>query len=89
MKNKIHKLSWAVAACCSVLLMTSGCDGGEDKGPKAIVVWNPFVIATLASREDVRVLFDSTKIPNEIVDSVGRQVESGKTGRGGVCLCRH
>ena len=70
MKNRIHKLSWAVAACCSVLLMTSGCGGGEDKGPKAIVVWNPFVISTLASREDVRVLFDSTKIPNEIVDSV-------------------
>ena len=36
-----------------VLLMTSGCGSGEDKGPKAIVVWNPFVIATLASREDV------------------------------------
>ena len=34
------------------------------------MVWNPFVISTLASREDVRVLFDSTKIPNEIVDSV-------------------
>ena len=37
---------------------------------QAIVVWNPFVISTLAKRDDVRVLFDSTKIPNEIIDSV-------------------
>jgi len=37
---------------------------------QAIVVWNPFVISTLAKRSDVRVLFDSTKIPNEIIDSV-------------------
>lgn len=40
------------------------------EGQQAIVVWNPFVISTLAKRDDVRVLFDSTKIPNEIIDSV-------------------
>ena len=34
------------------------------------MVWNPFVMETLGKRSDVRVLFDSTKIPNEIIDSV-------------------
>ena len=42
----------------------------KNKEQEAIVVWNPFVISTLAKRDDVRVLFDSTKIPNEIIDSV-------------------
>lgn len=37
---------------------------------EAIVVWNPFVMQTLTSRPDVRVLFDSTSIPNEIIDAV-------------------
>ena len=37
---------------------------------QVIVVWNPFVMETLNKRKDVRVLFDSTKIPNEIIDSV-------------------
>jgi NitT/TauT family transport system substrate-binding protein len=37
---------------------------------QAIVVWNPFVMETLGKRSDVRVLFDSTTIPNEIIDSV-------------------
>jgi NitT/TauT family transport system substrate-binding protein len=37
---------------------------------KAIVVWNPFVLETLNKRKDVRVLFDSTKIPGEIIDMV-------------------
>jgi NitT/TauT family transport system substrate-binding protein len=36
----------------------------------AILVWNPFVLETLNKRKDARVLFDSTKIPNEIIDSV-------------------
>lgn len=36
----------------------------------AIVVWNPFVLETLSKRADVRVLFDSTAIPDEIVDMV-------------------
>jgi NitT/TauT family transport system substrate-binding protein len=37
---------------------------------QAIVVWNPFVLDTLNKRPDVHVLFDSTKIPNEIIDTV-------------------
>jgi NitT/TauT family transport system substrate-binding protein len=36
----------------------------------AIIVWNPFVLETLNKRKDAHVLFDSTKIPNEIIDSV-------------------
>lgn len=37
---------------------------------EAIIVWNPFVLETLNKRKDSHVLFDSTKIPNEIIDSV-------------------
>lgn len=37
----------------------------------SIVVWNPFVIQTLRARGgDAKVLFDSTRIPEEIVDMV-------------------
>ena len=37
---------------------------------EAIMVWNPFVLETLSKRSDVKVLFDSTGIPSEIIDSV-------------------
>lgn len=37
---------------------------------EAIMVWNPFVLQTLRNRDDVRVLFDSSQIPGEIVDMV-------------------
>jgi ABC-type nitrate/sulfonate/bicarbonate transport system substrate-binding protein len=37
---------------------------------EAIIVWNPFVLEALNKRRDAHVLFDSTKIPNEIIDSV-------------------
>ncbi|MFO0913868.1 MAG: hypothetical protein U0795_12990 [Pirellulales bacterium] len=37
---------------------------------QAIMVWNPFVLQTLRDRPDVRVLFDSTQIPGEIIDMV-------------------
>jgi NitT/TauT family transport system substrate-binding protein len=37
---------------------------------QAIMVWNPFVLQTLRDRSDVRVLFDSSQIPGEIVDMV-------------------
>jgi NitT/TauT family transport system substrate-binding protein len=40
------------------------------EGFEAIVVWNPFVLETLNKRKDARVLFDSTKIPGEIIDMV-------------------
>ena len=42
----------------------------KQAGTEAIVVWNPFVMETLEKRADARVLFDSTKIPNEIIDAV-------------------
>ncbi len=37
---------------------------------RAIMVWNPFVLQTLKDRPDAEVLFDSSKIPGEIVDMV-------------------
>lgn len=38
---------------------------------ESIVVWNPFVLETLRSREgEAKVLFDSTTIPEEIIDMV-------------------
>ena len=42
----------------------------KQKEIEAIIVWNPFVLETLNKRKDSHVLFDSTKIPNEIIDSV-------------------
>ena len=42
----------------------------KQAGYDAIVVWNPFVLQTLTTRPDVRVLFDSTTIPGEIIDMV-------------------
>ncbi len=42
----------------------------KQKGYEAIVVWNPFVLETLNKRKDTKVLFDSTKIPGEIIDMV-------------------
>jgi ABC-type nitrate/sulfonate/bicarbonate transport system substrate-binding protein len=47
----------------------------------AIVVWNPFVLETLNKRKDVKILFDSTKIPGEIIDMiVVAQSSLDKTG---------
>src|SRR5688572_12110840 len=42
----------------------------KQKDFNAIVVWNPFVLETLNKRKDTRVLFDSTTLPNEIIDMV-------------------
>jgi ABC transporter binding protein (urea carboxylase system) len=42
----------------------------KQKGVEAIAVWNPFVLDTLAKRDDVHVLFDSSTIPGEIVDMI-------------------
>lgn len=42
----------------------------KKKGFEAIVVWNPFVLETLNKRKDARILFDSTRIPGEIIDMV-------------------
>lgn len=40
------------------------------EGVDAIVVWNPYVLETLNKAKGVRVLFDSSKIPGEIIDMV-------------------
>ncbi len=37
---------------------------------QSIMVWNPFVMQTLSDRQDAKVLFDSTSIPEEIIDMV-------------------
>jgi NitT/TauT family transport system substrate-binding protein len=42
----------------------------RNESHQAIMVWNPFVLQTLKDRSDVRVLFDSSQIPGEIVDMV-------------------
>jgi NitT/TauT family transport system substrate-binding protein len=36
----------------------------------SIVVWNPFVLQTLRTRRDAQVLFDSSTIPEEIIDCI-------------------
>jgi ABC-type nitrate/sulfonate/bicarbonate transport system substrate-binding protein len=44
----------------------------QSKEPKiqSIMVWNPYVMKTLVTRPDSKVLFDSTSIPEEIIDMV-------------------
>lgn len=41
-----------------------------DNKVRSIIVWNPFVMQTLKSKSDAKVLFDSTDIPEEIIDMV-------------------
>jgi NitT/TauT family transport system substrate-binding protein len=42
---------------------------GSDQ-QKAIVVWNPYVLQTLSTTPGAKVLFDSSTIPEEIIDMV-------------------
>jgi NitT/TauT family transport system substrate-binding protein len=42
----------------------------KDANITSIMVWNPFVMATLRERTDSKVLFDSAAIPEEIIDMV-------------------
>jgi NitT/TauT family transport system substrate-binding protein len=39
-------------------------------GTESIMVWNPFAMQTLRLRKDAKVLFDSSAIPEEIIDMV-------------------
>jgi len=41
-----------------------------DEKVRSIIVWNPFVMQTLKSKSDAKVLFDSSSIPEEIIDMV-------------------
>ena len=59
----------------------------KQAGIEAIMVWNPFVMETLAKRSDVKVLFDSTAIPQEIVDGVIMSQESLKKEGGAAFAC--
>lgn len=43
---------------------------------QSIMVWNPFVMQTLRDRKDSKVLFDSTKIKEEIIDMVAMGKDS-------------
>lgn len=49
---------------------------------ESIMVWNPFVLQTLRTRDGANVLFDSATIPEEIVDSlvVGKDVLAKEGG---------
>jgi hypothetical protein len=58
-----------------------------NKGYSAIMVWNPFVINTLAKRKDVRVLASSSEIPNQIVDMVVIGEDSIKKNGGREFAC--
>lgn len=42
----------------------------DDPNVEAIVVWNPFALQTLNSRQGIRVIGDSRSIENEIIDCV-------------------
>lgn len=48
---------------------STGMQSGQSEF-KSIMVWNPFVLQTLRKRTDAKVLFDSSKIPEEIIDMV-------------------
>lgn len=43
---------------------------GKDPEVQSIMVWNPFVMQSLRSRSDAKVLFSSQAIPEEIIDMV-------------------
>ena len=43
---------------------------GKTGNIQSIMVWNPFVMQSLAKRPDAKVLFDSSSIPLEIIDMV-------------------
>jgi ABC-type nitrate/sulfonate/bicarbonate transport system substrate-binding protein len=43
---------------------------GKSSNIQSIMVWNPFVMQTLVTRPDSKVLFDSSSIPEEIIDMV-------------------
>ncbi|MEO1482446.1 MAG: hypothetical protein AAFU77_10105 [Myxococcota bacterium] len=55
----------------------------KDKKTVSIAVWNPFVMSTLEKRgKDVKVLFDSTSIPGEIIDMIVMAEDSLKKDGG-------
>lgn len=63
-KESDHQFTNMDPAAAAVAMQT------KSQEHKAIMVWNPFVLQTLADRKDARVLFDSSTIPGEIIDMV-------------------
>ena len=59
----------------------------RSKGTEAIMVWNPFLLQTLKLRPDVKVLFDSSRIPEEVIDLVviGEDVLNQPGGKDFAC----
>jgi NitT/TauT family transport system substrate-binding protein len=53
----------------------------------AIMVWNPSVLQVLKDRKDARVLFDSSTIPEEIIDMVVMGQDSLKKEKGREFAC--
>ena len=51
---------------------------GKTGNIQSIMVWNPFVMQSLAKRPDSKVLFDSSSIPEEIIDMVVMGADSLK-----------
>ena len=61
-----------------------------DENVKSIMVWNPFVIQTLRDRPESKRLFDSSEIPEEIIDMVVVTQEALGREKGGAfaaCVC--
>jgi len=54
---------------------------------KSIIVWNPFVLQTLRDKDDAKRMFDSSDIPEEIIDMVvvGKDVLQKPGGENFVC----
>ncbi|MEM7166942.1 MAG: lipoprotein [Planctomycetota bacterium] len=63
-KESDHKFTNMDPAAAATALQTNSAE------TKAIVVWNPFVMQTLKAKKDAKVLFDSSTIPEEIIDMV-------------------
>ncbi len=58
---------------------------GKTDNIQSIMVWNPFVMQSLAKRPDSKVLFDSSSIPEEIIDMVVMGADSLKKPGGKEC----
>lgn len=57
---------------------------------KAVCIWNPFALQTLRTQPNAKVLFDSTVIPEEIIDMVVVSNDALKKDKGedfAACVC--
>ena len=59
----------------------------KKKDHQAIMVWNPFVLQVLKDNPEARRLFDSSKIPEEIIDMVVVGADSLKKDKGRAFAC--